>query len=88
MVLLELEYLSEIKRIRMPAVVIQLKLNQELGVEVCQFNFHQIVQNAFYQKWTRDPFDRIIVAHAEANHLSYLISADHQIRQHYPNTLW
>lgn len=37
--------------------------------------------------FTRDAFDRLIVAHAKLNN-NYLISKDTHIRQNYPNALW
>jgi PIN domain nuclease of toxin-antitoxin system len=88
MVLLELEYLYELKKVRLPADDIQRKLEFELGVRVCEFSFRSIVNVASREKWTRDPFDRTIVAHAKANGISALISADRIIRQNYPRTVW
>jgi PIN domain nuclease of toxin-antitoxin system len=40
------------------------------------------------EKWTRDPFDRLIVANAKANGFAWLISADEHIRNHYPRAVW
>jgi PIN domain nuclease of toxin-antitoxin system len=34
------------------------------------------------------PFDRVIVAHASANHGAFLITLDRNIRQHYTNGIW
>ena len=88
MVLVELEYLFELNKIRLPADDVRSKLEFELGVHVCQFSFQPIADVASREKWTRDPFDRIIVAHARANEISSLISADRLIRQNYPRTVW
>jgi len=89
MVLLELEYLFELKKeTRLTAEDIQRKLELELGVRVCPLNFRAITRVAAGEKWTRDPFDRIIVAHAKANGLSPLISADRLIMQNYPRCIW
>jgi len=57
-------------------------------VRRCDLSFGSIVQAALDDKWTRDPFDRTIVAHAKANGFSNLISSDEEIRQHYPRTIW
>jgi PIN domain nuclease of toxin-antitoxin system len=38
--------------------------------------------------WTMGPFDRVIVAHASANHGAFLITLDRNIRQHYTNGIW
>jgi PIN domain nuclease of toxin-antitoxin system len=37
--------------------------------------------------WTRDPFDRLIAAHAIASN-ARLDTKDRLIRQHCPNALW
>jgi PIN domain nuclease of toxin-antitoxin system len=88
MVVLELEYLYEIKRIIVPSREITSKLHLEIGAIVCDFSFPAIVAGALKEKWTRDPFDRMIVAHARANNKSPLISADKTIRKHYAEAIW
>jgi len=35
-----------------------------------------------------DPFDRLIVAQAMANHGAYLITRDRLIRHHYRGAVW
>jgi PIN domain nuclease of toxin-antitoxin system len=87
-VLLELEYLREAGRIRLPARDIQRKVEHELGVRLCDLPFSAIVSAALDESWTRDPFDRLIVANAKANGFAWLISADESIRKHYPRTVW
>ncbi len=89
MVLLELEYLFELKKeTRLTAEDVQRKLEYELGVKVCGLGFASIAKIASGEKWTRDPFDRIIVAHAKANGMSVLLSADRLILQKYPRAVW
>jgi PIN domain nuclease of toxin-antitoxin system len=88
MVSLELAYLNEINRIRLTAQDILLKLKAELGVEVCDVSFPLLMTIAVNEKWTRDPFDRIIVSHAKANGLSPLISPDEAIQKNYVKTVW
>lgn len=88
MVLLELEYLYEIKRSKRPARDIQRKVEHELGVRLCDLPFSTIASAALDEKWTRDPFDRLIVANAKANGFAWLISADQEIALHYPRTVW
>lgn len=88
-VILEIEYLFELKKkIKLSAEDIRRKLEFELGVRVCDFSFPEVVQVASREKWTRDPFDRLIVAHAKANGISTLISEDRKIRENYPRTIW
>jgi len=88
MVLLELEILYEIRRTKLPSRDIQTKIEHELGVRVCGLDFSSIVVTTAGEKWTRDPFDRVIVAHAKANGFAALVSADEPIRRHYPRTAW
>ncbi len=88
MVLLELEHLYEIKRSKRPARDIQSKVEHELGVRLCDLPFAKIAAAALDEKWTRDPFDRLIVANAKANGFAWLISADETMRKHYPRTVW
>lgn len=87
-VLVELEYLYEMQRIKLPSQDIYVKLQHETGVHVCDVDFPSIASMIVGEKWTRNPFDRIIVAHAKANGLAPLISADQEIQQHYPRTIW
>ena len=70
MVSLELAYLNEVNRITVNSEDILLKLKAELGVEVCDASFSSLIAVAVNERWTRDPFDRIIVSHAKANGLS------------------
>jgi len=41
-----------------------LKLNVEIGLTICDYTFPIIAESALGEDWTRDPFDRIVVAHA------------------------
>ena len=88
MVLVELEYLYEIGRIKLPAKDILRKLEHELSVEVCDLPFADVASAALDEKWTRDVFDRMIVAQAKVNGLAPLISSDEAIAEHYARTVW
>lgn len=88
MVELELQYLYEIDRINLRSQDLLLKLRSELNVTVCSLSFIDVVQSAIHETWTRDPFDRIIVAQAKANGLSMLVSADERIQSNYVKTVW
>lgn len=72
LVVLELEYLYEIERIRIPADTIIADLTADIGLEVCTRPFQSTLREALKAKWTRDPFDRMIAAHAVANQLDLL----------------
>lgn len=88
MVVLELEYLYELKRSGLAARDVLLKLEHEVGARVCELSFPQIASVAIDEKWTRDPFDRVIVAQAKANGWAALVSADETIAKHYARTVW
>ena len=88
MVLLELEYLFERKRVADSATKIYTDLHIDFGVTLCSFPFPAVAHAALACKWTRDPFDRIIVSHARANGEAVLITADRKIREHYPSAKW
>lgn len=88
MVMLELAYLHERKRITLSARDVFLKLEHEIGLRVCGLPFPQVANAALDERWTRDAFDRVIVAQAKANGLAPLVSADEEIRKHYPRTVW
>ncbi|WP_446745664.1 type II toxin-antitoxin system VapC family toxin [Silvibacterium acidisoli] len=88
MVLLELEYLREVNRIAFSSREIFLKVEHEFGLRLCDLPFHRVAEIALDEKWTRDPFDRTIVAQAKANGLAPLLSADSDIRDHYPRVIW
>jgi PIN domain nuclease of toxin-antitoxin system len=84
---LELEYLHEIGRLEPSATKLMGVLAAELRTKVCEIQFHTIVEQALKEKWSRDPFDRLIVAHAKVGDAA-LISKDENIRRHYRRTIW
>jgi PIN domain nuclease of toxin-antitoxin system len=86
LVLLELEYLHEIKRIKGPALSIATDLQAAIGLRVCDTPFALVVHKALEERWTRDPFDRIIVAQARL-HSAPLITLDRSIQDHYTHAL-
>ena len=88
MVLIELEYLYEVGRIKLSARDVLRKVEHEIGVRVCDLAFATVANIMLDEKWTRDPFDRMIVAQAKTNGLAYLVSADDEIASHYPRTIW
>lgn len=88
MALLELEILFEIRRSQVRAQDIFRKLEREADVRLCDLPFAEIATAALNELWTRDPFDRLIVANAKANGFAHLISSDENIAAHYPRTVW
>ena len=87
MVILELEYLYEIKRISVNASVIVESLEASIGLQVCKLSFHRLVSEAIAQNWTRDPFDRMIAANAVCAK-SRLLTKDETILNNCNSAFW
>ena len=86
-VVLELQLLHDIKRARTAALKVVERLSSEIGLAICRLPFASVVEQALDQNWTRDPFDRLIVANARANNAP-LITRDELIRRHYKRSIW
>ena len=87
MVLLELDYLHEIRRTRLGSGPVFDYLYQQIDLQVCQKSFTDVVQSAFQLSWTRDPFDRIITDQSAIEQNS-LITKDEIILEHYEQAIW
>lgn len=85
-VVLELELLHEIRRIMRGGAAIARYLREQLDISVAGEPFAALVDAALPLGFTRDPFDRLIVAHAALTR-SPLVSADRLIAQHYAATI-
>jgi PIN domain nuclease of toxin-antitoxin system len=86
-VALELQYLHEIGRLRVPSDTILTALQKDVGLQPSALPFDTVVTTAKSLTWTRDVFDRIIVATAMAAE-ARLITKDTTIRQHSSVALW
>ena len=86
-VILELEYLYEIGKIKTDARRIFGKLEEIIGLKICNQDFIKVVEESLKQSWTRDPFDRLIVAQAAVTK-SPLITKDEFIHKHYAHAVW
>ncbi|MEJ2596783.1 MAG: PIN domain-containing protein [Anaerolineales bacterium] len=84
---LELQYLYEIERVKKPALAIVADLADRIGLRVCEKGFNTVISQAITMTWTRDPFDRVIVANAALND-NILISKDQNILEHYIHARW
>ena len=87
MVELELDYLHEIGRTTVAGVDIVRYLDSHMGIMISRVDFYRIIEEAQQQRWTRDPFDRLIVANAAVFQAS-LITKDERIRQNYAYAIW
>lgn len=85
-VILELQYLYEVGRSKYSPHTIIGELSETLGLKVLDTPFHTVIQYAVQNTWTRDPFDRVIVADAQARNVP-LITADKIIQKYYSKAL-
>jgi PIN domain nuclease of toxin-antitoxin system len=84
---LELQYLFEIQRITAESNDIVVDLADRIGLTICDKRFNRIVNQALECSWTRDPFDRLIVANAAANQ-DRLVTRDERILKNYDCAVW
>ena len=87
MVLFELKLLQEIGRLNASPEDWLAILQRDFGVIVCTIPFHRVISASYSEAWTRDPFDRLIVANAKVAG-GTLMSKNRRIRDHCPDTIW
>jgi PIN domain nuclease of toxin-antitoxin system len=85
--LLELALLEETGRIKARAQAIIAELQESLALSICDLPFVEVSTVALQQKWTRDPFDRLIVAQATVRG-ARLITKNRLIRRHFDDAAW
>ncbi len=86
-VALELQYLHEIGRLAEPARAVLDDLRDRIGLGFAEADFPSVIWKANSLSWTRDPFDRLIAAHALADDAP-LLTADRVLREHLPVAFW
>lgn len=84
---LELNYLHEIGRLRPSGNEVLGELGPRLELVVLDVSASAVCGAAASLTWTRDPFDRLITAHATILGVA-LITKDRSIRQHYSLAWW
>jgi len=84
---LELQFLKEVDRITADSALILETLCETIRLITCPLPFSRIVVEAVTLDWTRDPFDRLIVAHARAQNAP-LLTKDRLLHQHFPLACW
>lgn len=84
---LELTYLYEVNRVTEPARTPLSALEKAIGLRVSDISAAALAQAAVELSWTRDPFDRMIAAHAMAADVP-LITADRTILANLPLATW
>jgi PIN domain nuclease of toxin-antitoxin system len=87
MVVLELETLFECGKTRRDPAVTLRTLESSMDLKVSQTPFATVVQAARAFAWTRDPFDRLIVANAISDGVR-LVTADETILTNFSDAVW
>lgn len=87
MVQLELTYLHEIGRLAVSGAEIVGDLHERIGLQLSEITMIAIVHAAASLTWTRDPFDRMIVADALVANVR-LLTKDELIHANTPLATW
>ena len=87
MVQLELTYLHEIDRLRVSGADIIADLARRIGLQLSDAPLDALVETAAALTWTRDPFDRLIVADALVAGTA-LVTKDRAIHDQTAVALW
>jgi len=87
MVQLELTYLYEIDRLRVGGADILADLARRIGLQLSDAPLDALVETAAALTWTRDPFDRLIVADALVAG-AILVTKDRAIHDQTAVALW
>lgn len=87
MVQLELSYLHEIGRLTIGGADIIADLERRVGLRRSDLALEALVDTAASLTWTRDPFDRLIVADALVAGAE-LITKDRTIHNHSTIAIW
>ena len=84
---LELQFLYEIHRVTVDADTVVTDLANRIGLTIVDLDFNTAISRALEISWTRDPFDRVIVASASlGDHVP--VSKDQNILNPYPLAKW
>ena len=84
---LEIQFLKEIKRITRSAEQILNKLSADLPIDIANSETISLMRIAAEVNWTRDPFDRLIVAEAIVNNAK-LMTKDSNILSNFNDAVW
>jgi PIN domain nuclease of toxin-antitoxin system len=86
-VALELQYLHEIGRLGQPPDPVLTELGRTLGLRSVDASLGAVTTEAVGLSWTRDPFDRLLAAHAIVR-AAPLLTADATIQANLANAVW
>lgn len=87
LVLLEIQYLKETGKLNVKPDTFLRDMREALGLEISQAPFASVAIEAVRLSWTRDPFDRMIVAQAMVDE-ARLLTRDKTILKHCRQAFW
>ncbi|HEV8577776.1 MAG TPA: PIN domain-containing protein [Thermoanaerobaculia bacterium] len=87
LVRLELQFLREIGKLKVDADQILGSLISDAGVVVTSDSLESLVPQAMPLSWTRDPFDRLLVATALL-HQAPFVTRDRRIHENFAGAVW
>ncbi len=62
-------------------------LARQIGLRRCELPFADVVDASLQESWTRDPFDRIVVAQSRLRGAA-LLTKDRNIHDHFDEAVW
>jgi PIN domain nuclease of toxin-antitoxin system len=86
-VVLELQYLHEIGGLTVTPRTVMAELRRRMGLAIQDRSLDAVTEQALDLAWTRDVFDRFIVAQAALDGAP-LVTTDQAIRRHYRRAVW
>lgn len=87
MVRLELQYLFEVGRIKAKPSSMIKSLSKSIDLRISDCPLSEIIDEALKIKWTRDVFDRLLVAEAATKRVGF-ITADEHIKTNLKQAIW
>jgi len=82
-----MQFLYEIKKLNVKPLDIITDLRETISLLTIHTDSADLIQNALSLNWTRDPFDRLIVAET-IYHGATLLTKDEMIRKNFNNAVW
>jgi PIN domain nuclease of toxin-antitoxin system len=87
MVRLELQLLKEVGKLKVDPDQILGSLASDAGVVATDDSLEALIPLTMPLSWTRDPFDRLLVATALL-HQAPLVTRDRRINENFPGAVW
>lgn len=85
--ILEIDFLHEVKKIAVKGQTVLQALEETMGLGIPNDSYFDVITEAGHVSWTRDPFDRLLVAHARLRGIP-LLTKDAVLREHYGRCVW